>query len=308
MHKSNIISVSPDLSEPVRVWPARLSKAVIYAVTVNEELIEKCCNYCYCFFCSRIQKVFHELVKKNCSRLLDIPEQNLISRYEDPYWMSNSSTCPPWFTFDFQRRDCKPGHNLGGIIHQDPSTLQTSLLGCYCMTEDDGNLTVGACIYACSATLSFSSYYPLPCNVSQLWDVMCADLKREGCLCGKCVKGHTIPVYSHDCIKCENYRYNWMKYLAVAFLPTTIFYILVTLFSISFTSPTLSGIVLAFQIAANPIQLQLYVSFSEAAGSLHPDPVKIALSFAAFFNLDFFSICTIYSVCIQVCLQWQSWP
>ena len=38
------------------------------------------------------------------------------------------------------------------------------------MTEEEGAVTVGACMYACSVGIRFSSYYPLPCNISELWD------------------------------------------------------------------------------------------------------------------------------------------
>ena len=230
-----------------------------------------------------------KLARKNCSKLLDLSTRK--NQDENLHGLSGVSQCPPWFLFDNQSRYCKPGDSLGGIVHQDSSTLQTSILGCYCMTEEEGAVTVGACMYACSAVIRFRSYYPLPCNVSQLWDVMCADLNRRGHLCGECMKGYTVPAYSYDphCIKCEDYKYNWLKYLAAAFLPLTVFYVVVTLFSISFTSPLLSGVVLAFQIVANPLQVQLIVLFTEAGDlHVHIGLFKILISVAAFINLDFF--------------------
>ena len=238
-----------------------------------------------------------KLARKNCSKLLDLPIR--INQDGNLHGLSGVSQCPPWFLFDNQSRHCKPGDSLGGIVHQDSSTLQTSILGCYCMTEEEGAVTVGACMYACSAVLRFNSYYPLPCNASQLWEVMCADLNRRGRLCGECMKGYTVPAYSYDprCIKCEDYKYNWLKYLAAAFLPLTVFYVVVTLFSISFTSPLLSGVVLAFQIFANQLQLQQLVLFSEA-GDLHIGPfIKILTSVAAFLNFDFFRL--YYSFCLH---------
>ena len=242
-----------------------------------------------------------ELVTQNCSKLLDIPTQ--LNQDETLHRISGVSQCPPWFTFDYQRRYCKPGDSLGGIVHHDSATLQTSLLGCYCMTEEKGAVTVGACLYACNAVMWLSirhslpsRHYPLPCNVSQLSYVMCADLNRRGRLCGECMKGYTVPVYSYDshCVKCEDYKYNWLKYLAAAFLPLTVFYVVVTLFSISFTSPLLSGVVLVSQIATTPLQLQQVVLFSEVGAYEYFYLLKIPLSLAAFLSLDFY-----YTFCLH---------
>ena len=55
--------------------------------------------------------------------------------------------CPPWFIFNDHTRTCKSGPQPGGIIQQDLSTLVTNVLGCYCMTEGDGEVSVGSCIY-----------------------------------------------------------------------------------------------------------------------------------------------------------------
>ena len=44
-------------------------------------------------------------------------------------------------------RTCKSGPQLGGVIQQDLSTLITNVLGCYCMTEEDGEVSVSSCIY-----------------------------------------------------------------------------------------------------------------------------------------------------------------
>ena len=131
-----------------------------------------------------------KLAIKNCSKLWDIPTRT--NSEGNPHEISGVSQCPLWFLFDNQSRYCKPGDSLGGIVHQDSLTLQTSILGCYRMTEEEGAVTVGAFMYACSAAMKFSSYYPLPCNVSQLWDVMCVDMNRRGHLCGEC---YTVPVY-----------------------------------------------------------------------------------------------------------------
>ena len=99
------------------------------------------------------------------------------------------SECPPWFQLDNQTGACHPGPQLGGIIQQDMHTFTTRIQICYCMTEQGGTLAVGTCVYACGK----SSYYPLPCHVSEL-NFTCTDFNRRGLLCGQC-----MDTYGHIC-------------------------------------------------------------------------------------------------------------
>jgi hypothetical protein len=165
------------------------------------------------------------------------------------------------------------------------------------MTEKDGVLAVGACIYTCNAIMG---YYPLPCTASELQNFTCGGLHRHGQLCGQCDDGYAYPVYSYDiwCVKCQDYEYNWLKYIAVAFGPLTLFYILVTIFSISFTSPMLSGLVMTYQVVGNPVQLQVFLSLVKSGSiAISPQLLKVVLSFASLWNLDFFRL--YYSFCLH---------
>ena len=46
-------------------------------------------------------------------------------------------------------------------------------------------------------------------------------------MCGECIAEHAPSVYSYDlaCVECKDYKYNWLKYIAVAYLPLTAFFI-----------------------------------------------------------------------------------
>ena len=206
------------------------------------------------------------------------------------------SKCPPWFVLDNATNHCASGPQLGGIIQQDMSTLQTQIMQCNCMNKQGDALVVGTCFFQCFWPLG---YYALPCNVSELNDVACAGYKRRGPLCSQCDKDHALPVYSYNmsCVKCYGYQYNWLKYLAAAYLPLTVFYVLVALFSISFTSPLLSGLVITFQIFANPVQAQLVLGYSSPPNNFLNAIPLAAFTFAALWNLDFFRI--FYSFCLH---------
>ena len=100
-------------------------------------------------------------------------------------------------------------------------------------------------------------------------------------------------MYSYDlkCVECKDYQYNWLKYLAVVFLPLTVFFCVVTVLSISFTSPLLSGVVLVYQIMASPIAVSIATLLLESGVLVFNKPlIAILASIAGIWNLDFFRL------------------
>ena len=65
-------------------------------------------------------------------------------------------------------------------------------------------------------------------------------------MCGKCIKDYGFPVYSYrvDCVKCIDHKYNWLKYIALAYLPLTVFVLVIVIFKISANSGLLVGYVI----------------------------------------------------------------
>ena len=205
-----------------------------------------------------------KLIGQNCSAELGIPIQALVEEVASVENATSDSTeCPPWFIGDQNRRLCKTGPDLGGIVYQDKETLQTQLLECNCMTvtPDNSSLAVGACLYTCNA---INGYFPLPCNTSHLNHYMCSDLNRNGQLCGECKEG---------------------------FIPLTMFFVIVAAFSISFTSPLISSVVLVYQLVANELQMRILLSFVESGLLvLHHKTASIISSIVGVWSLDFFRL------------------
>ena len=225
-----------------------------------------------------------DLFHSNCSS-----ELGSLTAFSNISKTPKTDECPPWWhQVSVNGHDlCFVGPNLHGIDHYFPR-MQTMLLECMCMTEEDGLLVAGACVYTCNA---IHGDFPLPCHVSQLNNFTCEDLNRRGRLCGECKEGYAPPVYSYDfrCVECKEYSYNWLKYIAAAFLPLTLFFFIVTVFSISFTSPRISGVVLIYQLFANPIQLSVLTSLSDSGLlMLNKNIVSAFTSIAAVWNLEFF--------------------
>ena len=77
-------------------------------------------------------------------------------------------------------------------------------------------------------------------------DLFCMPFKRTGKLCGKCIREYGLDVYSTNfqCIKCSDQnviRMNWIKVIAASTLPTTLLFVLCTVFHISITSARING-------------------------------------------------------------------
>lgn len=220
----------------------------------------------------------------NCTMVLNISSKEFGHQHMPELTEESICECPPWQLWNNEMQACKAKPLLQGIVVIE-KTLQTNILMFNCMTMHNNTLSLGTCLYTTNA---LSGYFPLPCHASDLNKYMCANLKREGVLCSQCIKGYSIPVYSYNlkCVKCENYKYNWLKYITVAFLPLTVFYFVITILSISFTSPLLSPVVLFFQIMANPIQVNV-IEILVDSGLWGPKAfIMVILPFCTLWNLD----------------------
>ena len=149
---------------------------------------------------------------------------------------------------------------------------------------------VGTCPYTCSKELWFS----FPPKVSDL-DEICTDMNRTGPLCGKCAANYGPPVYSYslNCVECQSDRLllNIFTFIAVAFVPLTVFYILVMCCRLSVTSPSMTDYVFINQIVSSPTALRICHSELSVLGFHHfYEKVAYFLGFSivGVWNLDFF--------------------
>ena len=187
-------------------------------------------------------------------------------------------------------------HNLGGIIICDlPQDTIIITVNYYCVffSEEFNTTLIGSCPYGFRGEVAI--------NVADLHvkyrNHHCELLHRKGELCGECEDNYTLPVYSYylGCVKCEDYKYGWVKFIAAAFLPLTLFYFIVIVFRISATSPTLNGYILVSQILTIPpvIRLMYTANYYYSNKSNHEHDVvytfqKFFITLYAVWNLDFF--------------------
>ena len=146
----------------------------------------------------------------------------------------------------------------------------------------------------------------LPNNISELNPYMCGPLNREDYLCNKCKSGYGPPVipestpYANMCYLCKD---TWIPkgillYLAVSFIPLTLFYLLILIFQVRLTSAPMTCfimysqlMVIVFYTVSGPGQsLESVISqikFTDN-GKKFRISTKILLTFYGVFNLDFF--------------------
>ena len=153
---------------------------------------------------------------------------------------------------------CECGDTMYGVVRCDQNTFQLEILQSYCMTHSDAS---GTAIGHCMVTFLhiYTTLYTLT-NVSTLNNAMCGSLHRTGQMCGGCEEGYVPPVYSYSlaCVECSNYKYNWLKFVAIALLPLTMFYVAVVILRISALSADLDVFILFCQLISAPGIIRFY--------------------------------------------------
>ena len=198
--------------------------------------------------------------------------------------LKDNRTCPFWHIPEEQNGTitCKCGDLLYNFVNcfSEKEFKLVEVPFCFCMSYLDTIDVIGNCPYTCQATIGVNRVNSTSCRA---W------LHRTGVMCGKCEDGFAPPVYFFGCVNCTNYndyKYNWLKYIAVAYLPLTVFYFVVILARIRATSAELNALVYIVQISAfsaiikngNNYKRQHYTANVQAS-------LKTALR--GFFNLDF---------------------
>ena len=203
----------------------------------------------------------------------------------------NDMDCPPWTILNETSNNCECGSDLDGIVQCNRKTLEVSVKACYCMTYSEklNGTFVSYCLYKCSYTNHFHEYHQIfTKNTSELNEEVCGSFNRTGLMCGECIAEHAPSVYSYDlaCVECKDYKYNWLKYIAVAYLPLTAFYILMIVLRVSVNSgPMVVYVTVSQIVAARGILRFIFNAYPEYALK---NFFVLAISLYTVWNLDFF--------------------
>jgi hypothetical protein len=169
----------------------------------------------------------------------------------------NNRTCPTAWMVP-TNGGCTCESSLYGKIVCDDCKGLSTITNCFCMTTGETNDTtgetealVGPCLYTCTL---FNHTYNRKMEYNQTIEAInndtCGPYRRTGRLCGKCIQNYGLPVYSFrlSCVLCTHYKHNWLKYIAAAYVPLTLFYIFIIVFRISATSGWLNGYIFLTQM------------------------------------------------------------
>ena len=166
-----------------------------------------------------------------------------------------------------------------------------AVLDCYCVTYnlEESLVQVGKCIFNCVKNTFGELYYPIPQNGVILNKTECVYMNRTGALCGRCQDNHYPLVYSFSlvCVQCHHIHWNWARYIMAAYLPLTLFYLIVLFFKVNVVSGHLHPVVYFSQSMSTPalsrilyqslLKQPAYYISAEVLGSLY-----------GIWNLDFF--------------------
>ena len=99
-------------------------------------------------------------------------------------------------------------------------------------------------------------------------------------------------------MKCER-PHSWWLYITAAFLPVTVFIVVILAFRISVISPKLHGFVCFSQIVASPIQLRVIIAATKYTTPAVRTLSKIIATLYGVWNLDFFRM-LISGICLHL--------
>ena len=193
------------------------------------------------------------------------------------------------------KTSCKCGDVLRGVIQcNNYNKTRISVLQCYCLHNDTTGLTVGSCLYGCFTNhrQNHSNLYTLYHSVQDL-NFPCEDASRSGPLCGQCNStDEGVPAYSFS-LKCRKCTFSWKNiviYIALAYGPLTVFFIIIVVFTVSVNSAPLHGYIYVAQMIATSIALRILQTMRETqkANSLQTGAFTFGATVYGFWNLDFF--------------------
>ena len=235
---------------------------------------------------------------------------NSVRNFNHDYYQTldsqaDDTECPTWMHYSNKTSSCVCGADHHGVVKCNATLNETYIIDCHQMTFDEKfqRVIAGLSFYGClNQANPYSIYHRVPANKSQINEVMCSPFHRDGRLCGACRDGYSPLVYSYqlNCKQCSDTesKYNWAIFIAVAFIPLTLFYAFVVLFKFNANSPPLNAFVFFAQFTANPANIRIMCS-GWKFGSLVTFLTKLLATLYGIWNLDYFR--TVYpDICLRL--------
>ena len=231
----------------------------------------------------------------------DLDGGSLKCQMNDSCEANDTSTCPALFKCsELNHCVCIKRYTDDNIICSNWLQM-AKVRQCYCVTYDSAerDIVTGYCFPRC---LTNQTYKKLPHKLSLLNEATCKQWNREGILCGKCKKGFFYHAYSYNisCMsskECTGIHGHWWQYILAAYVPLTVFYLLILVFRINLTSSFLQSHVIFCQILSDVhfVNLVLFITENQPKFNL---AAKSLAAFYGVWNLDFFR--AFYNLCLKL--------
>lgn len=218
----------------------------------------------------------------------------------------NMLQCPPGLVFNPTLKMCTCTYSRfrNNILLCNSSNFSAKIFVGFCVSSENDKLLITRCPFANQIR---SIYTPLIPNNSNELD-FCKRIHRRGKLCSKCLQNYSVSVFSdtYECITpCKNHWANIAKYLAVEFIPTTIFFLLILYFHIAVTTGPANGFIFFSQMITVPIEviflrygLQIFFLHNSSEAYYTNALEQVVIAPYSIWNLDFYRIFNA-SVCLS---------
>ena len=215
-----------------------------------------------------------------------VSADNLIqqSQQTESSYVSNNS---PWLFFNSDTGEYECYKHVtcteeGAFIHTG-----------HCITYDEESKTllhVSCPFLYHNLSMTGSEHIKLPNNFSGLNRYMCEPLNRKGSVCSECIDGFgpSMTSLGYKCCNCTGKWHGISLYLLLEFGPTTLFYVIVLVFQISFTSSPMTGFIMYCQIILYEVILHetSTVRLTLDEGGPFPTLIQVIVTFYGIWNLD----------------------
>ena len=161
--------------------------------------------------------------------------------------------CPPGFFYSSESSSCRCYENKRSILQCHSRKWKAFLMNGFCMSNlnlhNTSQIVYGRCVFTSYLPKKHSLFIALPENEKNMED-FCAAFNRIGLLCGECMKGLCIDVFSttYNCHNSSSPATGWTVFLAVGGLPPLVLFIVILLLHISLTGGATNGFIFFSQV------------------------------------------------------------
>ena len=191
--------------------------------------------------------------------------------------------CSAWFHFNLTTHECEC------YKHVTCTEKGNYIPIGHCMTYEESTNTIAyvLCPFLYLNLTEDLGVMWLPDNISELNSYMCSSHNRKGQVCSECIDGYgpSLTSLGYECRECNGKWQGLCLFFLVEFGPITIFYLVVFVFQINFTSAPVTSFLMYSQIVLFELTLRTAHSIRIALVSF-PTLIRVIATFYGIWSLD----------------------